>query len=78
MLGAKDSGQVIEFVLMFAGKDGERASEAVAEIVHRGSGFAFRGFWSCAVLRILLVGPDLSFSGHETPLVCANDPNIER
>ena len=64
MLGAKAADEVIEFILIFRGQDGEGAGEAVAEIVHRGSGFAFRGFWSCAVLSVLLVGGYLRWGRH--------------
>ncbi len=54
--------QVIKFLLIFPGEDGEFAGQTVAEMVHGRDGFAFRSFGSARELRIGLVCVQLSFS----------------
>ncbi len=62
MLTAKAFEELIELFLLFPGKYGKCAGEAVAEIVAHGCGEAFGRFWTRGVLRVGLIGCDLSRS----------------
>ena len=60
--GGQEGGELLGILI---GENREPASQAVAEIVLRGGGFALSGFRAGGALRVYLIGGNLCRGGHE-------------
>ena len=64
VLFAEFGEELVEFVLVFVGEDGEGGGESVFGGVAGGGGFAFGGFGAGGVLGVLLIREDLRGGSH--------------